>query len=140
MRSWQSVIMTLSIQIISDIHLEIVKKFTIIPKAPYLALLGDIGDPGTGRYSDFLREQARQFEKVFVLIGNHSCYGRTPAIASQLISEICKEDPEHLVLLDKTSYEINETHTILDKLQEILHVPRGPERLMFRSHAGSMQD
>ena len=55
--------MTISIQIISDIHLEIVKKFTIIPRAPFLAFLGDIGDPGSERYSEFLREQARQFRE-----------------------------------------------------------------------------
>ncbi len=118
--------MTLSIQIISDIHLEIVKRFTIIPRAPYLALLGDIGDPGSERYSDFLREQTRLFEKVFVLVGNHSCYGRTPAIASQLISEICEKDPEHLVLLDKTSYEIDETYTVIGEERCFVFVYRKP--------------
>ena len=109
--------MTLAIQILSDIHLEIVKNFTIIPKAPYLALLGDIGDPGSSRYLEFMREQARQFQKVFVLIGNHSCYGRTPAIASQLISEICETDPEHLVLLDKATFDIDNRYTIIGEIQ-----------------------
>ena len=106
-------VMALKIQIISDIHLEVNKDFAVTPKAPYLALLGDIGDPGSARYLDFLLEQAGKFEKVFVLIGNHSCYGRTPAIASELISEICEEDPEHLVLLNRNTYEINDTYTII---------------------------
>lgn len=109
--------MTVVIQIVSDIHLETVKNFTIIPKAPYLALLGDIGNPGSGRYLEFLKEQARQFQKVFVLIGNHSCYGRTPAIASQLISEICETDPEHLVLLDKATFDIDDRYTIIGGFQ-----------------------
>ncbi len=105
--------MALRIQIISDIHLEVNKSFEVTPMAPYLALLGDIGDPCSGRYLNFLKKQASQFEKVFVLIGNHSCYGRTPAIASRLISEICETDPEHLVLLDRNTYEIDDTYTII---------------------------
>ena len=109
--------MTVVIQIVSDIHLETVKNFAIIPKAPYLALLGDIGDPGSSRYLEFMREQARQFQKVFVLIGNHSCYGRTPAIASQVISEICETDPEQLVLLNKATFDIDDRYTIIGEIQ-----------------------
>lgn len=127
----------LRIQIASDLHLEMMDSLEsaeelIIPSAPYLALLGDVGCPGASsthmqRYKDFLVQQAEKFEKVFVIPGNHEFYSagselhrlamknspvveipyqRTvPGIKAQ-IATICDLYPEKLVYLDGAFYEV----------------------------------
>lgn len=73
------------LQIASDLHLEFHGKKTpeqqdelfdsiIVPKAPVLALLGDIGIPTHPIYRRFLFHQAERFEAVLVLAGNHEFY------------------------------------------------------------------
>ncbi len=68
-------------QYISDIHTEMythvrhkVKNFHIEVKAPYLLLAGDIGNPFTSTYIDFLELVAPKFQQVFVISGNHEYY------------------------------------------------------------------
>ncbi|KAJ0309602.1 hypothetical protein COL516b_002851 [Colletotrichum fioriniae] len=66
-----------SFQILSDLHLEHnnYSNYHIVPTAPYLALIGDIGcvrDPG---FIGFLRNLLDQFEIVFYVLGNHEPYG-----------------------------------------------------------------
>lgn len=74
-----------AVQIASDLHLEFYGKKTleeqddlfasiIQPKAPILALLGDIGIPTHPIYRRFLLQQAERFEAVLVLAGNHEFY------------------------------------------------------------------
>jgi ankyrin repeat protein len=66
-----------TIQVASDLHLEFYKEEKdlsnlIIPSAPYLALLGDIGLPiKRPNYKQFLLDMSEKFEIVFVLAGNH---------------------------------------------------------------------
>jgi len=71
----------LQIQIASDLHIEFYGNVTteeldqlIIPNAPVLALLGDIGIPTHPSYCDFLLMQAQRFQAVLVLSGNHEYY------------------------------------------------------------------
>lgn len=73
-----------SIQILSDLHLEApdaYDTFDIHPKAPYLALLGDIGQAGRQTHRkpmlDFLRVQLRNFRAVYFVPGNHEVYHST---------------------------------------------------------------
>merc|ERR1719223_1056076 len=49
----------------------------IIPSAPVLALLGDIGIPTHPIYRRFLMQQAEVFEAVLVIAGNHEFYDVT---------------------------------------------------------------
>lgn len=68
-----------SIQILSDLHLEAPKAydvFDITSKAPYLALLGDIGTPGPHKpdFFAFLTRQLRRFRAVLFVPGNHEAY------------------------------------------------------------------
>lgn len=69
------------VQIASDLHIEHYLNPTleelgslVVPAAPILALLGDIGIPTHQSYSDFLMIQAERFEAVLVLTGNHEYY------------------------------------------------------------------
>lgn len=71
----QSSVTMLSIQIVSDLHLESVGyDYQITPKAPYLALLGDIGLVSDREYIDFLDKQLSQFQVVLHVLGNHEPY------------------------------------------------------------------
>lgn len=70
----------MALQILSDLHLEAPKAydvFAIVPRAPHLALLGDIGNAASHRdeYLGFLTRQLRQFTTVLLVPGNHEPYG-----------------------------------------------------------------
>lgn len=61
----------MKLQYISDIH----DRFpSITPIADYIALLGDIGDPFTPQYYDFIHDLSTKFKKVFIIAGNHEYY------------------------------------------------------------------
>lgn len=65
------------LQVVSDLHLERPDgslDVEIPALAPYLALLGDIGDPFSTAYATFVRNQAARFKRVFVVLGNHEWY------------------------------------------------------------------
>jgi hypothetical protein len=59
------------VQYISDLHLEMGYIRHIIPTKPNLILAGDIGYPHRKNYKHFLLEMSGQFDKVFVISGNH---------------------------------------------------------------------
>lgn len=58
---------------ISDIHLEYRAKIPIIRQnnLNYLALIGDIGNPFQKNYSEFLKNISGEFDKIFLISGNH---------------------------------------------------------------------
>lgn len=69
----------MAFQILSDLHLEapIAYDFVkIVPKAPYLALLGDVGNVVSHKsdFLDFLTLQLNQFRAVLFVPGNHEAY------------------------------------------------------------------
>lgn len=59
------------LQYVSDLHLEKGFKRTIYAQKPYLLLGGDIGYPSYADYKMFLYEMSYNFDKVFILAGNH---------------------------------------------------------------------
>lgn len=68
-----------TLQILSDLHLESPKGydiFEIAPCAPYLALLGDVGNvvEHEAEFLTFLTAQLRQFRAVLFVPGNHEAY------------------------------------------------------------------
>lgn len=111
-----------SMQIASDLHIEFM---TILDKgrevernvidhgvgAKFLALLGDIGvvcsadkeigqRTGMKQYRSFLRHQAKHFDKVIVIAGNHEYYRSSVEDVDRRIEEICAEMPDKLVYLN----------------------------------------
>ncbi|GAB1315610.1 Calcineurin-like phosphoesterase domain-containing protein [Madurella fahalii] len=125
-------------QILSDLHLEVIKEydsFTIVPRAPYLALLGDIGAVGGGErhrdeFAGFLLRQLARFRAVFFVLGNHEPYRTDWAAARAFLAEVSsslarqrREQEEataaageeegaaktlgELVVLDRTRYDID---------------------------------
>jgi predicted phosphodiesterase len=66
------------IQYVSDLHLEFYQKATfpllVKPAARYLALAGDIGQPGHPVFHSFLEYAHRNWDQVFYIAGNHEYY------------------------------------------------------------------
>ncbi|KAF7198641.1 hypothetical protein HII31_00380 [Pseudocercospora fuligena] len=139
-----------TLQIISDLHLESPKAydvFDIVPRAPHLALLGDIGNvvAHKGEFFGFITKQLRQFQAVLFVPGNHEAYGsdwpstlRTLKYFEEDVKRRRKLDSEHdrelgeFVLLDRGTFELAGTHTdqpiIMLGCSLFSHVP--PEREM----------
>lgn len=69
--------MGLTIQLISDLHLEHMRgEMPSIPRrAPVIGLLGDIALAGSSIYAAFVRDLSQRFEKVLIVAGNHEFYG-----------------------------------------------------------------
>lgn len=67
----------MQIQYISDLHLEFyddILKIPIIPSAPILCLLGDIGFSDSINYDIILNWCSKNYKKVFIITGNHEYY------------------------------------------------------------------
>ncbi|KJZ73959.1 hypothetical protein HIM_06627 [Hirsutella minnesotensis 3608] len=104
----------MAIQIMSDLHLEMPKAydtFEIIPKAPYLALLGDIGN--IAAHEDqclaFFTKQLKQFRVVLFVPGNHEAYEsnwkETLEVLRWFEQKFGEDDSlGEFVLLDRTAY------------------------------------
>jgi Icc-related predicted phosphoesterase len=60
-----------SIQYVSDLHIEKGFKRYVTPQKPFLILAGDIGYPSYVEYKNFLINTSYNFDKVFVISGNH---------------------------------------------------------------------
>lgn len=111
---------SVSFQVLSDLHLEVNRQygsFEIPACSSHLILAGDIGR--LVDYNDcleFLRRQTNQFERVFLVLGNHEFYNISYAEglekAKQLEKEPCLNG--RLILLHQTRYDIPNSHlTIL---------------------------
>lgn len=91
------------LQIVSDLHIDHNVNYPIVPRAPNLALLGDIGmltkyNNSIDDYSRYLNKQARQFDNVFVVLGNHEYYGLTRDETIKRAQHICDNNSKlHLM-------------------------------------------
>ncbi|KAL4928984.1 Metallo-dependent phosphatase-like protein [Aspergillus undulatus] len=116
---------TTRIQLLSDLHLESPAAydiFDVATKAPFLALLGDIGYVKDDGFFHFLQRQLAAFKVVFLVFGNHEPYHSTwdevKAKVKRFQDEIAKsarggKAVGELVLLDQTRYDISPNLTIL---------------------------
>jgi predicted phosphodiesterase len=125
-----------SIQVLSDIHLELrqAKAEPPLPPvlAPVLALVGDIGAPRLDSYRRLLESTSRAYEDVFVIAGNHEYYhSRTThhAIAASLQNLCSAFDNVHF--LDNESHTVDGVRFIGSTLWS--YVPKGDERLVESS-------
>jgi predicted phosphohydrolase len=96
-----------SIQLVSDIHLELnkEKRIKIVPTSDYLALLGDIGDPYQERYRKFLSKVSKKFKKVFVISGNHEFYHNEFYATHKQIRDVCSPMP-NVIYLENMTYQL----------------------------------
>jgi predicted phosphodiesterase len=77
-------------QLLSDLHTEF-SPFQINknPNADALILAGDIGNPFTTDYDDVVKSAAALFKYVFIIRGNHECYGSTLESTDIQIEAVC---------------------------------------------------
>ena len=120
------------VQIASDIHVEFFPSAAaafasvfgpapVVPSAPSLALLGDIGYVNSPTYADFLRLCTHTWGEIYLLIGNHEFWrekrggqfvrGGSHARAAEIVAEINAESaaaaPQrgHIRLLNRTAFD-----------------------------------
>ncbi|KIW16414.1 hypothetical protein PV08_06466 [Exophiala spinifera] len=113
----------MAVQVMSDLHLETPKAydvFTITPKAPYLALLGDIGNIQHDKddYLAFLTLQLKQFRAVLLVPGNHEAYhSNWPATLDALrdFEQNVRKDATlgEFVLLERTIFRPPDSNTAI---------------------------
>ncbi|KAL1839563.1 hypothetical protein VTJ49DRAFT_1384 [Mycothermus thermophilus] len=113
----------MALQILSDLHLEALNEyeaFEIVPRAPNLGLLGDIGIVIPEHKDDFLaflKRQLRQFRTVLLVPGNHEAYGSTWDETISILSafaDAVRADPDpslgEFVLLSRTAVRLPPPH------------------------------
>lgn len=69
-------------RLISDLHLEYPKQVNFVhnaldsfnTKVPILCLAGDIGNPRTNVYHEFIKIQSKYYDRVMLISGNHEYY------------------------------------------------------------------
>lgn len=113
----------------SDLHLEspsAYDAFPVPPKAPYLALLGDIGNARDDGLFQFLDAQLVHFDTVFFLLGNHEPYHASWSKVKERLRDFSEtvarrrslqtEGDSHIgrfVFLDQTRYDVSSDVTLL---------------------------
>jgi predicted phosphodiesterase len=90
-------------QYMSDLHIEKGNIINITPKAPYLILAGDIGDPKTDLYINFLKYVSRLFQRVFLIAGNHEYYDSDITTTDILIRKLVKP-LKNIIFLQNEAY------------------------------------
>lgn len=116
----------MALQILSDLHLETPASYDLfkIPvQAPYLALLGDIGNVKDDGLFNFIEAQLQEFQIVFFLLGNHEPYYSNWSTAwakirafSDMLNKKRQSRSEKLgkfVFLNQTRYDLAPDITIL---------------------------
>ena len=61
-------------QYLSDVHLEMGNRIPLTRSAEHLILAGDIGNPFSSTYSDFINNVSLMYKHVFIIAGNHEFY------------------------------------------------------------------
>jgi predicted phosphohydrolase len=105
------------LQYVSDIHLEKIAAppphLLLEPLAPDLALCGDIGNPFSQIYADFLLWCSKRWARVFLIAGNHEYYTdrqekKTIEQIDNHIAALCKKTANNIFFLQKSIYFIEE--------------------------------
>ena len=116
-------------QVVSDLHLEINQQypsFEIPVCAKYLILGGDTGRlVDYDKYLDFLRKQTAQFERVFLVLGNHEFYKDSFARGLERAKRLEKEPSlnARLVLLHQARYDVPDLNVTILGCTLWSHIP-----------------
>lgn len=118
-RCWFTMSESPSCQILSDLHLEVGQQygsFNIPPAAPYLILAGDIGRLiDYDAYLGFLATQTTNFDKIFLVLGNHEFYGFSFTAGLEQARKLEQEPvlSGKLVLLHQKRFDIPNSKTTI---------------------------
>jgi predicted phosphodiesterase len=109
-------------QYFSDVHTEQykgnpkkLKKIQEVIKscAPYLILAGDIGDPFSSIYKDFLTYLSSIFEYIFIIAGNHEYYGNHDMNDVQKQIKHITSSLRNIIFLEKDIFHLPNTDIII---------------------------
>lgn len=128
----------MALQVLSDLHLEAPKGyefFDILPKAPYLALLGDVGNivPHRDDFIAFITQQLKQFQVVLFVLGNHEAYHSNWYEALSILRGFendARNDAAlgEFVLLDRAAYRLPGTNTVILGCSLFSYIPPESEQ------------
>lgn len=135
----------MALQIVSDLHLETPATydlFDIPAQAPFLALLGDVGNVRDDGFFEFIEGLLSKFRIVFLVLGNHEPYYSSWTAARAKVhafSDTVKQQQQQhklgeFVLLDQTRYDLAVDDTQITILGCTLHshiMPAQEERVSF---------
>ena len=132
----------MALQIVSDLHLESPKAydmFPIIPRAPHLALLGDIGNvtPHKADLLTFLTQQLKQLRTVLFVPGNHEAYSSDwPTVLAALRSFEAEVRTNNVlgafVLLDRAVFKVPDTNVTILGCSMFSSIPPESEMAVSR--------
>lgn len=127
----------MAVQILSDLHLESPMAydiFEVVPKAPYLALLGDIGYIAAHQDGclDFLTRQLKQFKAVFFIPGNHEAYESSWEDTLKILRTFEQDtlgdaSLGEFIVLDRRSYRLPNTNVVIVGCSLFSFVPQDKE-------------
>jgi hypothetical protein len=110
---------TYQLQYASDLHLNLETapfNMLIEPVAPDLALCGDIGNPFSSVYANFIKWVSGRWNRVFLIAGNHEYFSENPAIKMEdlenQIRNVAANAGPNVFFLQKEIYRI-EMHKII---------------------------
>lgn len=89
----------MKLQYISDLHENYV---CVKPIADYIAVLGDITSPFDNNYEKYLHYLSKNFQAVFVVMGNHEYYGAIFKDAEKQMENICNKFTNVFLLNNKS--------------------------------------
>ena len=102
----------ISIQIYSDLHLELTKSIPkIVPRSPYLFLAGDITSFNHSSFGEFLSYCNDNWEKTFYVFGNHDYWNTNSYIQKiqrQVKEYIQDRELTNVQILDNEFVSLNE--------------------------------
>ena len=93
-------------QFMSDLHIECDWNYTptVVPIAPIMILVGDIGHPSSDNYREFIKLLSNKFESVIVIAGNHEFHdsGKTIHEITEMMNEFFATLPNVYFLNNQT--------------------------------------
>jgi predicted phosphodiesterase len=99
--------------LLSDIHLEFTP-FNLIkpPNADALILAGDIGKPTSNEYMELIKKASELYKYVFLIKGNHECYGYDLQKTGEKISHVT-DKYSNVFYLQKKTMDIEDNIRVL---------------------------
>lgn len=106
--------------LLSDLHIEF-SPYKLVPPPPLcppcdaLILAGDIGNPWSSEYGEFVRLAAAHYSYVFLIKGNHECFGHTLEEVSHQIRSVVisananANNNNNIIFLDSDVFDIRDT-------------------------------
>lgn len=102
--------MSFTFHLLSDLHIEF-SQYTLTQPTSHcdaLILAGDIGNPWSLEYKEFLHHASSQYQYVFLIKGNHECYKHSLEDVTQQMKKVCN-GTNNIIFLDNATFDIENT-------------------------------